>query len=108
MSEATSFDHIVAILGLGPDQYKDSLPLKEWVRQNKDEKYVPTDLLKLPKGQKPQKPLLARVPTGAYYFGTSDCSRSAAISGVMSRCGVPSISKPTINLRTVAERSNGG
>jgi hypothetical protein len=46
MGEATSFDHIVAILGLGPDQYKDSLPLKEWVRQNKDEKYVPTDLLK--------------------------------------------------------------
>jgi hypothetical protein len=46
MGEATSFDHIVAILGLGPDQYKNSLALKEWVRQNKDEKYVPTDLLK--------------------------------------------------------------
>jgi hypothetical protein len=25
---------------------KDSLPLKEWVRRNKDQKYVPTDLLK--------------------------------------------------------------
>ncbi len=46
MNEATSFDHVVAILGIGPDQYKDSLPLKEWVRQNKDEKYVPPELLK--------------------------------------------------------------
>jgi len=34
--------------------------------------------------------------------------RWAAASGVMSRCGIPSISKPTMNLRTVAERSNGG
>ena len=34
--------------------------------------------------------------------------RSAASSGVMSRCGMPSISKPTMNLRTVAERSSGG
>jgi hypothetical protein len=46
MSEATSFDHIVAILGIGPEQYKDSPALKEWVRRNKDEKYVPTELLK--------------------------------------------------------------
>jgi len=46
MGEATSFDQIVANLGLGPDQYKNSAALKEWVRQNKDEKYVPTDLLK--------------------------------------------------------------
>ena len=35
-------------------------------------------------------------------------SRSAAVSGVMSLCGMPNISKPTMNLRTVAERSNGG
>ena len=35
-------------------------------------------------------------------------SRRAASSGVISRCGMPSISKPTINLRTVAERSRGG
>ena len=34
--------------------------------------------------------------------------RWAAASGVMSRCGIPSISKPTMNLRTVAERSSGG
>ncbi|HET9409133.1 MAG TPA: hypothetical protein VFO39_17955 [Candidatus Sulfotelmatobacter sp.] len=46
MSEATSFDHVVAILGLAPEQYKSSAALKEWVRQNKDEKYVPPDLLK--------------------------------------------------------------
>ena len=31
--------------------------------------------------------------------------RCAADSGVMSRCGVPNISYPTMNLRTVAERS---
>ena len=35
-------------------------------------------------------------------------SRSAALSGVMSRCGIPSISNPTINFRTVADRSSGG
>jgi len=46
MDESTSFDHIVAILGLAPHQYKDSPALKEWVRKNKDEKYVPSDLLK--------------------------------------------------------------
>jgi len=43
---ATSFDRFVAVLGIGPNQYKNSLPLKEWVRRNKDEKYVPTELLK--------------------------------------------------------------
>ncbi len=42
----TSFDHVVAALGITPDQYKDSEQLKDWVRRNKDEKYVPTDLLK--------------------------------------------------------------
>jgi hypothetical protein len=46
MSELTSFEHVVAVLGISPDQYKDSLPLKEWVLRNKDEKYVPSDLLK--------------------------------------------------------------
>ena len=33
---------------------------------------------------------------------------SAALSGVMSRCGMPSISNPTINLRIVADRRSGG
>lgn len=35
-------------------------------------------------------------------------SRSAALSGVMSRWGSPSISYPTMNFLTVADRSNGG
>ena len=38
----------------------------------------------------------------------SDFKCAAALSGVMSRCGVPSISNPTINFLTVAERSSGG
>ncbi|MGD1024845.1 MAG: hypothetical protein ABR880_18810 [Candidatus Sulfotelmatobacter sp.] len=46
MDQASSFDHVVAILGIRPDQYKDSLPLKQWVQKNKDQKYVPTELLK--------------------------------------------------------------
>jgi hypothetical protein len=46
MNSATSFDRVVATLGIDPERYKDSLPLKEWVRRNKDEKYVPTELLK--------------------------------------------------------------
>ena len=33
---------------------------------------------------------------------------SAAVSAVRSRCGEPSSSKPTINFRTLAERSSGG
>ena len=42
--------------------------------------------------------------------GVSGSARrvSALVSGVMSRCGIPSSSKPTMNLRTVAERSSGG
>ena len=35
-------------------------------------------------------------------------SRSAAASGVRSRCGEPSISKPTMNFLIVAERRSGG
>ena len=46
MYERTSFEHMVRVLGVRPDQYKDSLALKEWVRRNKDEKYVPPELLK--------------------------------------------------------------
>ncbi len=52
------------------------------------------------------------VPHGSYFClkctaGTAR-NRSAAPSAVMSRCGMPSISKPTMNFFTVAERSNGG
>jgi hypothetical protein len=46
MDEPTSFDHVVAILGISPSEYKESLALKEWVRRNRHEKYVPTDLLR--------------------------------------------------------------
>lgn len=46
MIEPSSFDRVVAKLGIGPDKYKDSLPLKEWVTRNKDQKYVPPELLK--------------------------------------------------------------
>lgn len=44
--EATSFDKVVAALGLTPEQYEHSSELKRWVLQNKDEKYVPLSLLK--------------------------------------------------------------
>jgi hypothetical protein len=43
---ATSFEEVVKRLGLSPDEYLDSPQLKDWVRKNKDEKYVPSDLLK--------------------------------------------------------------
>jgi len=33
---------------------------------------------------------------------------ATAASGVMSRCGMPKSSKPTMNFRIVAERSSGG
>jgi len=46
MDSTTSFEHVVRELGLSPDQYRDSLPLRQWVQVNKDQKYVPTDLLK--------------------------------------------------------------
>jgi hypothetical protein len=44
---SSSFDQIVAQLRLLPDQYSSSLPLKEWVQKNKNEKYVPPELLKI-------------------------------------------------------------
>jgi hypothetical protein len=43
---ATSFEQMVKKLGLSPEQYKSSALLKDWVRRNMDEKYVPSDLLK--------------------------------------------------------------
>jgi len=36
---------MVKQLGLSPEQYESSAVLKEWVRKNKDVKYVPTALL---------------------------------------------------------------
>lgn len=41
----SSFEQIVQKLRLSPDQYLGSVQLKEWVRKNKDQKYVPSDLL---------------------------------------------------------------
>jgi hypothetical protein len=43
----SSFDALVKSLGLSPDEYADSKQLKELVRLNKDQKYVPQDLLRL-------------------------------------------------------------
>jgi hypothetical protein len=42
----SSFDSLVKSLGLSPEQYVTSQELREWVRKNKDQKYVPQDLLK--------------------------------------------------------------
>jgi len=45
-TEESEFERVVEALGLSPDEYLDSSALREWVRQNKDHKYVPTELLK--------------------------------------------------------------
>lgn len=42
---ASTFEHFVATLGLAPEKFKDSAVLKEWVRKNKDVRYVPSELL---------------------------------------------------------------
>lgn len=44
-SAPTSFEQLVQQLGLSPEEYENSAILKEWVRKNKDFKYVPTALL---------------------------------------------------------------
>jgi hypothetical protein len=41
----TSFETLVKDMKLTPAQYKTSVQLKEWVKKNKDHKYVPPDLL---------------------------------------------------------------
>ena len=41
----SSFEAMVKSLGLAPHQYEDSPVLKDWVRKNKDHKYVPLNLL---------------------------------------------------------------
>jgi hypothetical protein len=46
LSSPSSFERIVTALKISPDEYLSSPKLKEWVRRNKDQKYVPTDLLK--------------------------------------------------------------
>ena len=42
----SSFEEVVKKLQLSPAEYEHSVQLKDWVRKNKDQKYVPSDLLK--------------------------------------------------------------
>ncbi len=44
---SSAFEHVVRRLHLAPSQYTESDELKEWVRRNKDSKYVPPYLLDL-------------------------------------------------------------
>ena len=41
----SSFEQLVQALNISPEEYESSMELKEWVRRNKDHKYVPTGLL---------------------------------------------------------------
>ena len=41
----SAFEYIVRHLRLSPEEYATSAALKEWVRENKDHKYVPSQLL---------------------------------------------------------------
>lgn len=42
----SSFDEVVRVLNLSPEEYLDSARLRDWVLRNKDQKYVPSELLK--------------------------------------------------------------
>jgi hypothetical protein len=42
----SSFEKMVDSLKLSPEQYQSSFELREWVLRNKDDKYVPPELLK--------------------------------------------------------------
>ncbi len=39
------FEYMVKSLGLSPEQYVRSERLRAWAEKNKDQKYVPTELL---------------------------------------------------------------
>ncbi len=43
----TEFEVLVSELRLSPEEYGTSTALREWVRQNKEERYVPTGVLQL-------------------------------------------------------------
>ena len=43
--QPNSFEEVVRKLRLSPEQYAGSVQLKDWVRKNKNQKYVPLDLL---------------------------------------------------------------
>lgn len=42
----TSFERVVEELGLSPSEYLTSAMLRDWVSRNKDQRYVPSELLK--------------------------------------------------------------
>jgi hypothetical protein len=42
----TSFEKVVEELRLSPSEYLTSPGLRDWVSRNKDQKYVPSELLK--------------------------------------------------------------
>lgn len=42
---SSAFERVARRLGLSPSQYATSAELKEWVRRNKDHKYVPPQFL---------------------------------------------------------------
>ena len=44
-SSLSTFEYVVKALRLSPDQYENSVELKEWVRRNMNDKYVPSELL---------------------------------------------------------------
>jgi hypothetical protein len=43
----SSFEQVVRALNISPGEYRSSPELKEWVRRNKDDRYVPTEVLKV-------------------------------------------------------------
>jgi hypothetical protein len=47
VTSPSSFEQLVKELNVSPGEYRGSLALKEWVRRNKDNRYVPTEVLKL-------------------------------------------------------------
>jgi hypothetical protein len=40
-----SFEQVVTALRISPEEYLGSPKLRDWVRRNKDQRYVPTELL---------------------------------------------------------------
>jgi hypothetical protein len=47
ITSPSSFEQIVKELNISPGEYRSSFELKEWVRRNKDDRYVPTEVLKV-------------------------------------------------------------
>jgi hypothetical protein len=45
--QPNSLEEVVRKLRLSPEQYLDSVQLKDWVLENKDHKYVPLDYWRL-------------------------------------------------------------